>query len=96
MPIYEYRCECGATLESLEPVGSRRETCGELCPQQKRPGRAASAWAPGTGRLERLLSASGIRGDGREARAPVFDPVRQQNRPGGCDDCDTGDGDSFS
>lgn len=98
MPIYEYRCECGATLESLESVGSKRETCAELCAQRQKPGRAASACAPGTGRLERILSATGIRGDGREAKAPIFDPVRQQNRPGGCEDCscDAGDGDSFN
>lgn len=92
MPIYEYRCECGATLEALESMGSRRQTCGELCAQRKK------TVAVGTGRVERLLSAAGIRGDGREARAPVFDPVRQQNRPGGCEDCslDTSDGEAFS
>jgi hypothetical protein len=30
----------------------------------------------------------GIRGDGREAKEPTFDPVKRANRPGGgCDDC---------
>jgi predicted nucleic acid-binding Zn ribbon protein len=91
MPIYEYRCECGATLEALEPMGTRRERCGELCSRKAR-----SAIPPGSGHLERILSATGIRGDGREAKAPVFDPVRQQNRPGGCEDCDSSDGEAFS
>lgn len=83
MPIYEYRCECGVTLESLESVGSTRVLCSELCKQ------AASEKSPiqkGLGRLERLLSAPGIRGDGHEAKEPVFDPVKRANRPG-CDDC---------
>lgn len=91
MPIYEYRCECGATLEALEPMGTRRERCGELCTRK-----AKCAIPPGTGQLERILSATGIRGDGREAKAPVFDPVRQQNRPGGCEDCDVSDGEAFN
>jgi hypothetical protein len=91
MPIYEYRCECGATLEALEPMGARRELCGELCVR-----RGKGAQTPGSGHLERILSATGIRGDGREAKAPVFDPVRQQNSPAGCDSCDVSDGEAFS
>ena len=64
MPIYEYQCECGAVLESLESLGTVRERCGELCacfPDAKEP--------PGTGRVSKLMSAAGIRGDGREARS---------------------------
>jgi hypothetical protein len=86
MPIYEYRCECGATLESLESVGSKRALCGELCQKQARAASGDSLPPVGQGRLERLLSAPGIRGDGHEAKEPVFDPVKRANRPG-CDDC---------
>lgn len=76
MPIYEYRCECGATLESIERVGAVRERCGELCVGGK----------GGEGRVERIISTGLIRGDGREAKEPVFDPCKRANRPGGgCD-----------
>lgn len=85
MPIYEYRCECGITLESLESVGSTRALCDELCQQAAGPA-AANLIRPGHGRLTRLLSISGIRGDGHEAKEQVFDPVKRANRPG-CDDC---------
>jgi hypothetical protein len=84
MPIYEYICECGQTLEAIESVGTVRNTCGELC---RRPAKK-SAPELGQGAVERLLSATGIRGDGREAQAPTFNPVRRANRPG-CDDCDS-------
>lgn len=88
MPIYEYRCQCGASLEALESVGARRERCGELCPHAGRAAPAAITSAslppPGTGLVERVLSAPGIRGDGHEAQAPSFNPVRRANRPG-CD-----------
>ena len=78
MPIYEYRCECGAILESIEPVGSTRERCGDLC--------RADGPQKGQGRIERLLSVGGIRGDGRETREPTFDPCKRSGRPGGgCD-----------
>jgi hypothetical protein len=87
MPIYEYRCECGAVLESLERVGAVRERCGDLCPGEKR--RAAQPLPPiGGGLLTRLLSAPGIRGDGKEAAEPTFDPVKRANRPY-CDDCES-------
>ncbi len=84
MPIYEYRCECGAVLEALEPVGACRRQCGELC----RSAHAAPSApiAVGTGRVERVLSAPRIRGDGHEAKEPVFSPVQRANRPG-CEDC---------
>ena len=76
MPIYEYQCECGAVLESLESLGTVRERCGELCaciPDAKEP--------PGTGRVSKLMSAAGIRGDGREAREPVFSPSSASSGP---------------
>ena len=77
MPIYEYRCECGALLESIEKVGAIRERCDELCTGKLK----------GKGRVERVLSAGRIRGDGREASEPTFDPCKRSNRPGGgCDD----------
>ena len=82
MPIYEYECECGAVLESLESLGTVRERCGELCRCT-----AGSQFQKGQGLVSKLMSASGIRGDGREAREPVFSPVKRQNRPG-CEDCD--------
>jgi hypothetical protein len=84
MPIYEYVCECGATLESLESVGTCRSECGELCQ------RSAKRQQPerGQGKIERVLSAPRIRGDGREASEPTFNPVARANRPG-CDDCDS-------
>lgn len=77
MPIYEYRCECGARLESLERVGAVRERCGELCVNGK------GAPAHGEGHVEKQLSTGMIRGDGREAKEPVFDPCKRSNRPGG-------------
>ena len=90
MPIYEYRCECGASFESLEPFGASRALCDELCPQQAGPapqaGPAGHPIPPGQGRVERLISVSGIRGTGHETKEPVFDPVKRANRPG-CDDC---------
>jgi hypothetical protein len=76
VPIYEYRCECGALLESIEKVGTVRERCGELCPHHK-----------GDGRVERVLSSPMIRGDGREAKETTFDPAKRSNRPGGADNC---------
>jgi hypothetical protein len=75
MPLYEYRCECGAVLESLERMGAVRERCGDLCVKQ---GKGA-----GEGRVERILSVGRIRGDGREAQEPTFDPCKRSNRPGG-------------
>ena len=83
MPIYEYRCECGARLESLEKVSDQRERCAELCI------RAADHATPahGGGHVERVFSTGMIRGDGREAKEPTFDPCKRSNRPGGgCDD----------
>ncbi len=78
MPIYEYRCDCGALLESLEKIGVAREHCGDLC-----VGNGA-----GQGKLARVYSTGLIRGDGREAKEPTFDPVKRANRPGGgCDEC---------
>lgn len=97
MPIYEYRCECGAVLESLDRIGAPRELCGELCspPPESTVATVANnaslgSAAPtrGCGRLQRLFSAPGIRGDGREAREPTFDPVKRAARPG----CDCSDG----
>jgi len=77
MPIYEYRCECGALLESIERVGAVRERCAELC----------TGTLKGEGRVERVLSVGRIRGDGHEASEPTFDPCKRSNRPGGgCDD----------
>jgi hypothetical protein len=75
MPIYEYRCECGARLESLERVGTERRRCGELCVASDRP--------RGDGKVERLFSETMIRGDGREAKEVVIDPCKRSNRPGG-------------
>jgi hypothetical protein len=79
MPIYEYRCECGARLESLEKVGAPRARCAELC--------VRTEGAQGDGAVERVFSTGMIRGDGKEAKEAVFDPCRRSNRPGGgCDD----------
>jgi hypothetical protein len=62
-------------------VGARRERCGESCVC------AGAAPARGEGRVERLFSTGMIRGDGREAKEPTFDPCKRSNRPGGgCDD----------
>jgi hypothetical protein len=80
MPIYEYACECGATLESIERVGATRDRCAELCV-------GGEGCKRGEGHVERLFSTGMIRGDGREAKEPTFDPCRTSNRPGGpCDD----------
>ena len=82
MPIYEYRCECGARLESLEKVGTPRERCAELCVKA-----AGDVPALGCGAVERVFSMGMIRGDGREAKEATFDPCKRSNRPGGgCDD----------
>lgn len=81
MPIYEYRCECGCRLESLERVGSQRATCGELCTRA-----AGGGPAQGQGHVERMMSGTMIRGDGHEAKEEVIDPCKRSNRPGGgCD-----------
>jgi hypothetical protein len=77
MPIYEYRCECGALLESLEKIGTVRGRCGELCVHAP----------PRDGVVERILSSPKIRGDGREAQESSFSPGQRSNRPGGADDC---------
>jgi hypothetical protein len=82
MPIYEYRCECGATLESIERVGAVRELCGEIC-ERKVGERKAATPATGEGRVERLFSAGIFRGDGRETKQTVIDPCKRSNRPGG-------------
>lgn len=87
MPIYEYECECGAVLESIESVGAVRAHCGELCRRPAPKDARATGPAKGEGQVHRILSATGIRGDGREAREAVFDPVKRANRPG-CEDCD--------
>ena len=81
MPIYEYECECGARLESLESISAVRKHCDELCK------RADGDSRRGHGAVQKLMSVSGIRGDGKEAREPVFSPVKRQARPG-CEDCD--------
>jgi predicted nucleic acid-binding Zn ribbon protein len=77
MPIYEYACECGARFESLERIGEVRQRCAERCANR------AAAPAHGEGLVERQLSTGMIRGDGREAKEPVFDPCKKSNRPGG-------------
>jgi len=77
MPIYEYRCECGAQLEAIEKVGTVRERCGDLCPHAP----------PRDGLVERVLSSPRIRGDGREAKESTFSPGKRSNRPGNADDC---------
>ena len=77
MPIYEYRCECGALLESIEKVGTVRERCGELCVHVP----------PRDCKVERLMSSPKIRGDGREAKEATFSPGQRSNRPGNADDC---------
>jgi len=74
MPIYEYRCECGARLESLEKVGTPRAKCAELC---------VKASKSGDGAVERVISGTMIRGDGKEAKEAVIDPCKRSNRPGG-------------
>jgi predicted nucleic acid-binding Zn ribbon protein len=77
MPIYEYACECGAHFEALERVGEVRQRCAERCANR------AAAPAHGEGQVARQLSTGMIRGDGREAKEPVFDPCKKSNRPGG-------------
>ncbi len=76
MPIYEYRCECGAVFESLEKVGERRATCGELCAHEP---------ARGDGKVERVISGTLVRGDGREAAPPTVDVHKRAGRR--FDDC---------
>ena len=80
MPIYEYRCECGAQFESLERVGATRERCDDNCVN------AGASPARGQGCVERVFSTGLIRGDGREAKLAVIDPCKRSGRPGGgCD-----------
>jgi hypothetical protein len=79
VPIYEYACECGAIVESLERIGTVRKVCDELCVKKDGTG--------GHGAVQRVFSMGLIRGDGREAKEPTFDPCKRSNRPGGgCDD----------
>ena len=79
MPLYEYQCDCGATLEILDRVGSERTQCGEECSKQK------SDPSYGKGALMRQYSAGQIRGDSRQASEPNFDPCKRSGRPVGCD-----------
>jgi predicted nucleic acid-binding Zn ribbon protein len=76
MPIYEYRCECGALLEAIEKVGEQRALCGELCTRTP---------PTGDGRLERVLSGGALRGTGNEAKAPTVDVHKRAGRK--WDDC---------
>ena len=76
MPIYEYRCECGAVLETIDKVGETRVTCGELCTKHA---------PPGAGKVERLFSTGQVRGDGREAKAETVDVHKRAGRK--FDDC---------
>lgn len=77
MPIYEYACECGAHFETLERVGEVRHKCGELCANK------SAKPAHGEGQVERMISSTRIRGDGREAKEEVIDPCARSGRPGG-------------
>jgi hypothetical protein len=77
MPIYEYACECGGQFETLERVSEVRQRCGELCVNVN------GAPARGEGQVERQMSTTRIRGDGREAKEQVVDPCARSNRPGG-------------
>ncbi|HMU37983.1 MAG TPA: hypothetical protein PKE31_03140 [Pseudomonadota bacterium] len=79
MPIYEYECECGAQLESLETLSTSRTHCGELCKRTDA--------RRGLGTVRKLMSAAGIRGDGREAKEPICDVTGGRKRPG-CEDCE--------
>ena len=84
MPIYEYACECGAHFESLERIGEVRQRCGEYCANRAAaPAHGEGHPAPGEGLVERQMSTGMIKGDGREAKEPVFDPCKKSNRPGG-------------
>lgn len=76
MPIYEYRCECGAVLETIEKMGAKRATCGELCKKHD---------PPGDGKVERLFSTGEVRGDGGEAKEPGVDLKKRSGR--WWDDC---------
>ncbi len=77
MPLYQYRCSCGEGFESPESFSAVKKTCAEACV------RAASDPQRGIGEVERVLSGTAIRGDGREAKQVVVDPCVRSNRPGG-------------
>lgn len=82
MPLYEYACVCGETFEALDPVGQERILCGEYC---KKPGDPSCAHQ---GQVRRILSATHVRGDGREAKESTFNPAKRANRPyNDCHDC---------
>ncbi len=80
MPIYEYRCECGAVVESLERMGTVRTECAELCVN------AAAAPAKGLGRVERTFSSGMIprrraRGERADVRSlQALQPTRRTLR----------------
>jgi predicted nucleic acid-binding Zn ribbon protein len=77
MPLYQYRCSCGESFESLESFSAVRQTCADACV------RADGDPQRGTGDVERVLAGAAIRGDGREAKQVVIDPCAKSNRPGG-------------
>ena len=83
MPLYEYQCECGALLETLESAGTARFSCGELCKKTQE-----SAIQPGLGSVTRVLSSSSIRGDGKDAKQKEVKSTGQVKRPySDCQDC---------
>ena len=76
MPIYEYRCECGAQFEAIEKLGTARTVCGEEC--VARPAR-------GDGKVERIPVGAALRGVGHDASEPSVDLRKRAGR--WWDDC---------
>ncbi len=78
MPIYEYECECGAVLEIFERSYQKRDLCGDECKSKQA---VPASIIPTQGRLTRCVSASQLRGMGKEAKEETIDPVKRANRP---------------
>lgn len=81
MPIYEYECECGAQLETLDAVGTTRTVCGDLCRKRE------TETGRGHGAVRKLFSVAGIRGDGRQAVEKPCHDFARRTRPG-CENCE--------
>jgi len=66
MPIYEYRCECGKTLDVLVRGGREPQSCDES--------RDRSLDCAGNGRLSRMLSAAAVgrSGGGSKTSEPAL------------------------
>jgi len=76
MPLYEYKCECGRTMDVLVRGGREPGTCDDAV--------EASGWCPRGGKLTKMLSAPSI---GRAGQAMYDLSTGKQVDAGQCGHC---------